>query len=241
MAEMEKESIGWEYKKLGDYHRNLDLNWSYAPTYLQKDSLVRNFLENLGQKKKILDIGCGEGVFVEDFAKNGWNIQGLDLNYESQYVRRGSVLNLPYEDLSLDAVMLLDVFEHLAFKDQMPALSEIYRVLKKDGLFFTSIPNLAHLNSRFSLAFKGALDRTDHELDHPGERPYRENKALLQEAGFKINQCIGVTLTVPFLYRRLICRRAKQLRWLHDLLEPGARVLPSLAMIDFFTCQKTEP
>lgn len=239
MAEIGKEGIGWEYKKLGDYHRNLDLNWSYAPTYLQKDNLVRNFLRNLDQKKKVLDIGCGEGVFVEDFVKEGWDIQGLDLNYESPYVRQGSVLDLPFEDASLDVVMLLDVFEHLAFKEQMPALAEIYRVLKKDGLFFTSIPNLAHLNSRFMLTLKGSLDRTDHELDHPGERPYKENKLLLQEAGFEVIRCVGVTLTVPLLYRRLICRRAKQFRWLHDLFEPIARALPSLAMIDFFVCEKS--
>lgn len=240
MAEIEKEqaNVGWEYERLGDYHRNLDLDWSYTPTYLQKDKLVRSFINTLCQNKKILDIGCGEGVFVEDFAKEGWDIQGLDLNYESQYVRRGSVLKLPFEDATLDAVMLLDVFEHLAFRDQMPALAEIHRVLKKGGLFFTSIPNLAHLNSRFMLALKGRLDRTDHELDHPGERPYQENRFLLQESGFDITHCVGVTLTIPLLYRRLVCRRAKQFRWLHDLFEPVARVSPSLAMIDFFTCEK---
>jgi len=58
----------------------------------------------------------------------------------------------------------------------------------------------------------------------------------LHEAGFQIEEIKGVTLTVPFLYRRVICRWPARFRWLHDLLEPLA--IPSLAMLDIFVCRK---
>lgn len=226
----------WEYAKLGDYHRNLDPNWSYTPTYLRKMKFVTNKIQSLGEKSSILDAGCGEGVLVEHFIKQGYDIKGLDLNYESQYVQRGSVLKMPFEDNLFDAILLLDVFEHIAYSDQSIALSEIHRVLKSGGRLIASIPNLAHLNSRFRIAFLGKLDRTDIEVNHIGERPLEENISLIKNAGFLIDQIKGITLTIPLIYRQVICRRPSWFRWLHDLMEPLA--IPSLAMINIFVCRK---
>ena len=226
----------WEYARCGDYHRNLDPNWSYTPTYLRKMAFVRNLISSLPLKARILDAGCGEGVLVEEFKAEGRDIQGLDLNYESKYVQRGSVLDMPYTDNSFDAVLFLDIFEHLAYSDQQLALDEIHRVLQGRGILIASIPNLAHWNSRFWFSLFGKLDRTDIETNHIGERPFLENRILLQKADFEIAKVKGITLTVPFLYRRIICRRPAWFRWLHDMLEPLA--VPSLAMLNIFVCRK---
>lgn len=231
-----QEYRGWEYERKGDYHRKLNPNWSYTPTYLRKIALVRQQINCWGKAARIVDIGCGEGVLVEEFKTQGFQIEGLDLNYESQYVRRGSVLVSTYEDETFNAVLFLDVFEHLAYADQPAALLEIRRILRKGGNLVASIPNLAHWNSRFRLMFFGELDRTDVEINHVGERPFKENKLLLEKAGFKIIAVTGITLTVPFLYRRVICRWPARFRWLHDLLEPLA--MPSLAMLNIFFCRK---
>ena len=136
MADDQKRTTGyraWEYAAKGDYHRDLDRNWSYTPTYLRKMAYVRRILEELPPESKILDVGCGEGVLVEEYRNRGRRIIGLDLNYEREFVQRGSVLDLPYRDASFDLVLFLDVFEHLAYADQPRALSEIYRVLRRGG------------------------------------------------------------------------------------------------------------
>lgn len=226
---------GWVYAESGDYHRDLNPNWSYTPTYLRKMAFVRRRIYAAGSNTRILDAGCGEGLLVEEFRAQGFQIEGLDLNYESEYVRLGSVLDMPYADGSIDIILLLDVFEHLAYADQPIALAEICRVLRGGGRLIASIPNLAHWNSRFRMAFLGQLDRTDIETNHIGERPFAENRRLLQVAGFQIEEVKGVTLTVPFLYRQIICRQPAWFRWLHDLLEPLA--VPSLAMLDIFICR----
>lgn len=231
-----QEYRGWEYARIGDYHRNLDPNWSYTPTYLRKMALVRREIEAKGKSARILDAGCGEGVLVEEFRSQGYSIVGLDLNYESALVRRGSVLAMPYEDGAFDLVLFLDVFEHLTFLDQPAALTEIHRVLAPGGALVASIPNLAHWNSRFRMALSGRLDRTDVDTNHVGERPYQENRHLIRKAGFEIVRTKGITLTVPLLYRGLICHRPAWFKWLHDLLELFAT--PSLAMITLFFCRK---
>ena len=225
---------GWEYTRFGDYHRNLDPNWSYTPTYLRKMAFVRCFVQTLPVEARILDAGCGEGVLVEEFSAQGRHIEGLDLNYESAFVRRGSILEMPYPDASFDLVLLLDVFEHLAYVDQPRALQEIRRVLVNNGYLLASIPNLAHLNSRFRLFFFGKLDRTDIETDHLGERPMWENVKLIRQAGFEIERIKGITLTLPGIYRQVICRRPAWFRWLHDLLAFFA--FPQLAMLNIFVC-----
>lgn len=57
-----------EYHKRGDYHKNLNPNWAYYPTYIAKAKLVKAFIDKLPAKAKILDVGCGEGVLVEEDA-----------------------------------------------------------------------------------------------------------------------------------------------------------------------------
>lgn len=230
-----EEIRGWEYARAGDYHRNLDLNWSYAPTYLRKMHFVRLWLDALGHEARVLDAGCGEGVLVEEYSAKGWNVAGIDLHYSSQWVRQGDILSMPYNAKSFDAVLLLDVFEHIAFVDQLRVLQEIKRVLKPGGNFLASIPNLAHLNSRVWFMTRGRLDRTDTETNHIRERPFSENLALLRASGFDVVKTRGITLTLPWVYRNLICRSAARYRWLHDLLEPFA--IPSIAMLDLFYCR----
>lgn len=190
----------WEYAKKGDYHKNLDPNWSYTPTYLKKMYHVRKFLDSMPKESKTLDAGCGEGVLVQEYLTKGYSIQGIDLNYGSEFVKQGSILNMPFEDATFDVVLLLDVFEHLAFIDQPKALKEIQRILKKGGYLMASIPNLAHLNSRIKFLSIGDFQRTDCEENHPGERPIRENIKLLQDSGLIIEKIIGITLTVPIIY-----------------------------------------
>jgi SAM-dependent methyltransferase len=201
-------------------------------------AFVRKFLESLPCSVKIVDAGCGEGVLVEEFRQRGRDIEGLDLNYESEFVRRGDVRDMPYPDASLDVVLFLDTLEHLAFEDQPKALSEIHRVLKPGGHLIISVPNLAHLNSRAWLLLRGSLDRTDIETNHPGERPIGENIALLRTNGFRIVHTKGITLTVPWLYRQLICRNPARFRWLHDWLDHFA--IPSLAMLNLFICKRDD-
>lgn len=64
---------GWEYAKHGDYHQNLDPNWSFTLTYLKKMAFVRRFIKESPTDTRILDAGCGEGVLVEEFLRGAEN------------------------------------------------------------------------------------------------------------------------------------------------------------------------
>ena len=163
-------------------------------------------------------------------------IEGVDANYSSAGVRRGSVTALPYEDASVDRALCLDVLEHLTFDEQPRALSELHRVLKPGGLLLVSVPNLAHLQSRVHFLLGGRLIRTASEVKHPGDRPAEDYLALARRAGFTLVERRGIFPTVPVL-TKLIRRHPRALRWLHDGL---TRVLPvpGWCFLNLFTFRK---
>lgn len=187
-----------EYKVKQDYHLKLDPNWPYLPVYLEKIKYVRNLLDKLGRNKKIIDLGCGEGALVQEYYHKGFNIKGMDLNYQSKYVSHGNILNTKLPKNSFDMILCLDVLEHLNFKDQELAIEEMARILKPKGKIILSLPNLAHLASRFTFLFLGKLLRTSDIHRHPGDRPVNEYLKLLSR-NFKIIKVKGFFPTLPLI------------------------------------------
>ncbi len=207
MSELPETSVvrKGEYSRQGEFHRNLDPNWSYYPIYINKveaiDGLLRKYGCNHG---KILDAGCGEGVLVEKYAAQGWDITGVDKNYASEFVQEGSITEMPFADDRFDTLLCLDVLEHLYYNDQNKALPELHRVLKPGGTAIFSIPNLAHFTSRLKFLLRGKLLRTASIGHHPGDRPLLEYLELLDKYGFEVVERQGIFPTVPPIYRMVM-------------------------------------
>lgn len=205
-----------EYAARGDYHRELDRDWDYLPTYLAKRAFVRRYLDPLPATTRVLDAGCGEGLIVEEY-RGRLAIEGLDPNYTSPLVRQGSLMALPYAEASFDRVLCLDVLEHLTYEDQPRALAEIRRVLTPGAEALISVPNLAHLQSRVHFLLLGRLIRTASELKHPGDRPADEYMRLFDRAGLHLVSRSGIFPTIP-LVTALIRRHPATLTPLHKAL-----------------------
>lgn len=189
---------GGEYKTRGDYHKYLDPNWSYYPIYIRKKRFVKNYImKHATFSDKILDVGCGEGVLVEEFRSKGYNIYGMDLNYASDTVQRGDVCYLPFKNESFKYVLCLDLIEHLYLRDQENAVREIYRVLIEGGEAIMTIPNSTHLHSRLNRLLKGKYLRTASIRKHPGDRSIKENIDILTKVGFIVRKRFGIQITLP--------------------------------------------
>jgi ubiquinone/menaquinone biosynthesis C-methylase UbiE len=210
-----------EYASRGDYHATPDPAWNYYPTYVAKVARVRAYLDTLAPGTRVLDAGCGEGVFVLEYASR-LAIEGVDEHYSSERVRRGNLTALPFADESFERVLCLDVLEHLSYADQSVALSEVRRVLAADGEAYISVPNLAHLQSRIQFLLRGRLIRTASELKHPGDRPMAEYLRLFRSAGFEVVERRGIFPTIP-LVTHLIRQHPARLAWLHRWL---TRLIP---------------
>src|SRR5262245_61971007 len=107
-------------------------------------------LARSGARGRLLDLGCGTGGVLPHLAPYGEAI-GLDPAPEAaKYCRQrevpmvvGSGLELPFADGSFDAVLALDVIEHVA--DDVALLREARRVLRPGGVLLVTVPALPWL------------------------------------------------------------------------------------------------
>lgn len=226
---------GSEYAEKGDYHRHLDENWRFYPIYLAKMALVRRILGGFPKDARIVDLGCGEGILVEELREKGYEALGVDLNYESAAVVKDDITNTKFDDGQFDVVLCLDVLEHLQFEDQVRALAEIRRLLTPGGRLVATVPNLAHLSSRITFLLLGRLLRTSEIERHPGDRPIEEYIGLI-EPDFAIEERKGIFPTFPLSLWLTVKFPRKVVMW-HRFLNAFLAV-PGWCFLNLLVCKK---
>jgi SAM-dependent methyltransferase len=103
------------------------------------DVRLRAVIEALGplEGRRILDLGCGKGRFASHLKEAGAGVIGLDLSAAMLAGASGldrvkaSARRLPFADGTFDAVIAIEVLEHVGAVDQV--LVEARRVLKPGG------------------------------------------------------------------------------------------------------------
>ena len=86
----------------------------------------------------IVDVGCGEGGFIQYLNERGHkNASGVEV-CESKFLK-GSAGELPFESDSVDLIVLDQVMEHLI--EPKRAFQEANRVLKNNGTFCVGVPD----------------------------------------------------------------------------------------------------
>jgi glycosyltransferase involved in cell wall biosynthesis len=159
---------------------------------------------------KILDAGCGDGINLlgisEKAKENAWNFEFTGVDYNPVRVSRASerhfkihkafLYDLPFEDESFDIVLCNHVLEHVP--DFSKSLNELYRVLKKGGLFIAGIPNegcfMAQLRNK--VIQRSILRKTDH-INFFTKGSFSRH---LSKAGFAVRLVKGETFFFPLSY-----------------------------------------
>ncbi|MGE4157746.1 MAG: class I SAM-dependent methyltransferase [Planctomycetota bacterium] len=97
------------------------------------------------QGGRVLEVGCGTGANLRDLRKLGWSVTGVDLAPEAlahcrdlPVLRANGLKPLPFKDGAFDAVVMLDVLEHL--EDVAPLIAETRRVLRTKGVVMVMVP-----------------------------------------------------------------------------------------------------
>lgn len=127
--------------------------------------------------RKVLDAGAGEGPLTQKLIEMGFEVEACDLNPE-RFVLKNIVCRkvdlskkLPYDNECFDIVLLVEVIEHLY--DPEHIVSELGRILKRNGKLIVTTPNVLSLQSRLHFLIFG-----EHLLFEYGEQIWKEPKNL---------------------------------------------------------------
>jgi len=119
------------------------LDWTRGLEHRIK--LAQKFVEF--KDKKVLDVGCGIGMFLEKFKELGSEVYGIDVDGKKiekakenfKNVKTASSEKLPFRKGTIDIVWLHEVLEHV--EDDKKTLKECFRVLKPGSKLVIFAPN----------------------------------------------------------------------------------------------------
>ena len=110
---------------------------------------ILDLVERRRAPGKMLEVGCGHGLLLDEARRRGWDVTGLELSERSaQWARDQLGLEVreeplesldPREEGSWDAVLMIDVLEHL--EDPADAITRCRRLLAPDGVLCVVTPD----------------------------------------------------------------------------------------------------
>jgi len=156
------------------------------------------FSLNQIESKKILDVGCGSGLYTLTFLKLGADfVAGQDISEEAVNstidtckkngfsnfsIKKGNCETLLFDDNSFDLAFSGDVFEHITKEQKINFINEIYRVLKPGGLLTIKTPNKSYLKMSTFLRQIIALMKIKNpfkiHIPHTHNNPNNEHHGL---------------------------------------------------------------
>lgn len=136
------------------------------PSYIWRDGQERRFqlISQYArlQNARVLDVGCGLGLYVRRFRDLSDDVYGVDIDpakvrEASQTlpnIAQGSAEAIPHPDAFFDVLLSHEVLEHVT--DDAQAVREAYRVLKPGGRLIVFAPNRAYPFETHGCYWRGA-------------------------------------------------------------------------------------
>jgi len=118
-------------------------------------------LKQFNKDVRILELGCGRGIFLEFLINNGYkNVFGIDVSKEQIDIAKVQNLNAEEIDVleylkrnneKFDLIFAIDLIEHFHKDELIPLFEGIYNKLKNGGAFVFHTPNGLGINSSYTI------------------------------------------------------------------------------------------
>ena len=182
------------------------------------------FLETIEQhmpsQARILDIGCGFGLFANYFAMNDTSraVYGADIDssriLEAQQTAEklgltnvhftvADAANYTFAD-KFDAVVMLDLLHHIDRSNANRLIEAVYHHLREGGVYLIKDVNV---RPYWKMLFTFILDKL---MDRERSVHYRDAKAwkaLLYEVGFRDVKIYYINDYLPYPHVLLVCQK----------------------------------
>jgi len=133
------------------------------------------------QYDNILEVGCGSGIFFPELIRHCKKLYGLEIfNAASKRkvkemmkkeninakLATGSIIEIPFKENFFDAIICISTLEHLKPERVEKAISEMKRVVKKDGLIILGFPSDRKIMRLYCMLITRNLNFNFHHSGH---------------------------------------------------------------------------
>ena len=160
------------------YNKNFD-RWKRRKPVCLSDFTARDKIFKIAgnlKNKIVADLGCGEGYCSQVFEKNGAKkIYGIDISQKminlanlrkSKKIifKKASILKTGLKKNLADRTFAIFVFNYLKRKEVIKACREMYRITKKNGYVYISVPHPFYpfLSKKNDIFFFQSLKTADY-------------------------------------------------------------------------------
>ncbi len=118
--------------------------------------LTQNYFRKLNQNISLLDVGCGNGKFLNEIKTLfGCQVYGIDISAQASELAKkdfdlkvfvGTITQAPFSDNYFDVVTAWQYLEHV--HNPLQTLKKICDLLKPNGICVISTPNIDCINAK---------------------------------------------------------------------------------------------
>ncbi len=213
---MEKETLEEVYRK----HHERGNRYGYLYCHGARSPFLKEWI---GRGKKVLDLGCRDGMLTQSYAKEN-EVVGVDIDKKAlELIQKRLGIETRWLDLnaewpfgkeSFDCIVACEIMEHLYFLDGF--LKNVFAALKPGGLFIGSVPNAFRMRNRMKFLFgKEYENDPTHVRQFSFQKLEKTLNSLFAEVEIvplqgKVLPFLPVSQALPNVLNRLF---AKDLLW----------------------------
>ncbi len=191
---MEESDLYRNYSEINENIHKFDELY-YAKTASEYDAMYSDYLPK-DKNAKILDIGCGNGIFLYYLKNYGYtNFDGIDVDQSSVDIVKRHVTDrviktnasnfLEGKKEYFDVIVMNEVMEHIEKNEIIPLINQIYNALAHGGIFICYVPNMENPFTTYTRY---------HDFTHTIGFTQNSLRMVMKLGGFKN---IEVIATVP--------------------------------------------
>lgn len=172
------------------YNTFFIIQQSVSPITVKRYNEMLDYFEPFRKTNNIIDVGCGDGYFLDEAKKRGWNVYGTEyMDTKVEFCRQKGI-NMSqgildprnYAPEFFDVIVSIEVIEHI--NNAKDEIKNFYSMLRPGGIVYLTTP---HYNSLSRHLFHGKWNI----IDYPSHLSYYTKKTLrrlFKDAGFTLTR-----------------------------------------------------
>ncbi|MCM8805035.1 MAG: class I SAM-dependent methyltransferase [Candidatus Omnitrophica bacterium] len=191
------------------YNKRYFESW-YLKIYEQRKNYFKIFFNNIKnyipKTGKLLDIGCGIGIFLDLMKEKNYDVYGIDISeFAINFCKkRGftvykSFNELNFSEKTFDLITLLDVIAHL--KNPIDYLQKCKKLLKRNGILVIKTP--LHSDYIFKIAKILLFTGKSNSILHIPTQIYHFDRNSI----FKLSELVGLKIKKIIFLKEFISKK----------------------------------